>query len=87
MPTVKVSDTDREFYLEFDTVRAATTEIYMNGELIFESKETINNQSLTCPFTVRAGVEKLELRILMQVEISRFAKGIKNYAVSLKEKE
>ncbi len=87
LPTVTPSDIDRTFCLEFDAVRFKTAEIYVNGERIFESAEATNNKPLICPFTVKAGVERLELRILMQVETSVYAKGFKNYAVSLKEAE
>lgn len=85
LPTIAKKTTDRQFCLEFDEVRFQTCEIYVNGEKIFESDKTIDAKPLTCPFTVKAGVERLELRILMQGKQSVFAKGFKNYAVSLKE--
>lgn len=83
IPTVPKCEKDKIYTLKFPEVRSNILEVYVNGEKVLNINKKLFGDYVTCDFTIKAGAENAEVRILTYVEPTVFTSGFRFYAMSL----
>ena len=85
-PTVPTHNSQKGMALELPNVRADEICIYVDGKLIFEHQEGLDNEPVLCSFKTQAE-KKIDIRILLKAKNNGYFCGVKNNIVRLKINE